>query len=52
MAIEPHILKSFDEALNTLHGQVSRMGVLAEHQLGRAIQALAERNDELAGNVV
>ena len=52
MATEPHIVKSFDEALGILHGQVSRMGVLAEHQLGRAIQALAERNDELASQVV
>ena len=52
MATDPHIVKSFDEALGILHGQVSRMGVLAEHQLGRAIQALADRNDELASQVV
>jgi len=52
MANEPHIVKSFDEALSILHGQVSRMGVLTEHQLGRSIQALADRDDELAGQVV
>jgi len=52
MATEPHIVKSFDEALGILHGQVSRMGVLAEHQLGRAIQALSDRNDEVASQVV
>ncbi len=50
--MEPHIVKSFDEALNTLHAQVSRMGVLAEHQLGLAVQALVDRNDELAGQIV
>ncbi|HVI51127.1 MAG TPA: phosphate signaling complex protein PhoU [Candidatus Sulfotelmatobacter sp.] len=52
MANEPHIVKSFDEALRILHGQVSRMGVLTEHQLGRSIHALAERDDEMAGQVV
>jgi len=50
--MEPHIVKSFDEALNVLHQQVSRMGALAEHQLTLAIEALVSRNDDLAHKII
>jgi phosphate transport system protein len=47
-----HIVKSFDEDLRQLHDNVIRMGGAAESQLQRAVEALVQRNAELASEVV
>ena len=47
-----HIVKSYDEELKHLDGLIEQMGVLAERQLGRAMQALAGGDRELAREVV
>ncbi|MEX2008718.1 MAG: phosphate signaling complex protein PhoU [Dongiaceae bacterium] len=47
-----HIVKSFDDELKRLSQVIARMGGLAEAQLQRAIEALAERDAEAAAQVV
>ncbi|MGE5505383.1 MAG: phosphate signaling complex protein PhoU [Actinomycetota bacterium] len=47
-----HTVKSYDEELSHLAGIISRMGGIAEAQLAAALQALTERDAELAGRVV
>jgi phosphate transport system protein len=48
----PHILRDFDQAITNLKGEVIRMAAKARHNLERAIQALLERNKELANSVI
>ena len=47
-----HIVKSYDEELKDLNDTIARMGGLTEAQIARAIEALVERNPELAEAVV
>src|SRR5580698_10782037 len=51
MAAE-HIIKSYDEELNRLNKMIVEMGGLAESQLASAIDAVAQRDSELASRVV
>lgn len=48
----PHILRDFDQAITTLKAEVLKMAAKARHNLERAIQALMERNSELANSVI
>ena len=47
-----HIVKSFDSELKRLSQVIAEMGGLAEAQLQRAIEALAQRDAEAAAQVV
>jgi phosphate transport system protein len=47
-----HTVKSFDEELADLAGQIVQMGAYAEQQIAHAIQALVERDDDLALQVI
>lgn len=47
-----HIVKSFDSELSKLKDIVARMGGLAEAQIAAALQALTERDSDLAARVV
>jgi phosphate transport system protein len=47
-----HIARSYDEELRKLNNAIVEMGGLAEGQLSAAIQAVAERDSELAAHVV
>jgi phosphate transport system protein len=47
-----HTVKSFDEELSHLSNTIARMGGLAEAQLGAALQALGNRDSDLAVRVV
>ncbi|MEZ5670637.1 MAG: phosphate signaling complex protein PhoU [Alphaproteobacteria bacterium] len=47
-----HTVKAFDDELKALNHMVARMGGRAENQLNTAIQALVQRNAELASRVV
>jgi phosphate transport system protein len=47
-----HIVKGYDEELRRLSNTITEMGGLAESQLGAAIEAVQERDSELAANVV
>lgn len=47
-----HIVKSYDEELKRLNATLARMGGLAEHQLGAAIQSLVRRDEMLATSVI
>lgn len=47
-----HIVKAFDQELARLKSMIAEMGGLAEEQLGRALDALAQRNTELADAVI
>ena len=48
----PHIVKSFDIELGKLDEGLARMGGLAERQLAAAIEALDNRDSELASTVM
>lgn len=48
----PHILQDFDVALTALRAEVLAMGCKARHNLQRAIQALLERDSDLANSVI
>jgi len=50
--MQQHILRDFDHAMNTLRGEVLTMAGLARLNLERAMQALFERNLELANAVI
>jgi phosphate transport system protein len=47
-----HIIKSYDEELRRLNNTITEMGGLAESQLATAIEAVVERDSELAATVV
>ena len=47
-----HIVKSYDEELHRLSKMVVEMGGLAESQLAAAIEAVQERDSELAARVI
>ncbi len=47
-----HILRDFDQAISTLRVEVLTMAAKARHNLERAIQALLDRNVELANAVI
>ena len=47
-----HLVRSFDEDLNRLQGLITRMGGLAERHVAQAIEALVERDDVKALEVV
>jgi len=47
-----HTVRSFDEELTELTGQLVRMGAHAEQQIALALRALVERDDELAEQVI
>lgn len=48
----PHILKDFDNAIATIKREVLNMAAQTRHNLERSIQALFERNIELANSVI
>src|SRR5215469_18522688 len=47
-----HIIKSYDEELRRLNSIITEMGGLAESQLAAAIDAVVQRDTELAARVV
>jgi phosphate transport system protein len=47
-----HIVKAFDEDLESIRNLIAQMGGMAEDQLGRAIDALTRRDTELAERVI
>jgi phosphate transport system protein len=47
-----HVVRGYDEELRRLNNMITEMGGLAESQLGAAIEAVVERDSELAANVV
>jgi phosphate transport system protein len=47
-----HIVKSFDEELKRLSNLLARMGGLVEAQIATAIQAVAQRDGDLASGVI
>ena len=47
-----HIVKAFDEELQTLKNMLARMGGLAEEELARAIDAISRRDGALADQVI
>jgi len=51
MAAE-HIIKAYDQELDLLNNTIAQMGGLAEAQLAEAIEAVVERDAELAGRTV
>ena len=47
-----HIVSAFDEDLRRISSRIAEMGGLAEEQLGSAIEALQNRDSELASEVI
>src|SRR5471030_1568687 len=47
-----HILKRFDEDLEKLNATINEMGGLTESQLARALEALRERDTDIAEKVI
>ena len=47
-----HMIKSYDEELRRLNNTITEMGGLAESQLATAIEAVNERDSDLAASVV
>ena len=47
-----HIIKSYDEELRRLDKTITEMGGLAENQLATAIEAVVQRDSDLAASVV
>src|ERR1700710_827960 len=47
-----HIVKSYEEELNSLAAECTRMGGLTEAQVADAVTAVVKRNQELAAAVV
>lgn len=52
MNSSPHILRDFDQSISSLKGEVLSMAAKARHNLERSIQALLDRNMELANSVI
>lgn len=49
---QPHIIKSYDEELDRLTGEIVRMGELAIYQLGAAMDVLERRDSRAAERVI
>ena len=49
---QEHIVRSFDQELETINGSVLRMGGMAEAQLANAVDALSRRDPERANRVI
>jgi phosphate transport system protein len=47
-----HIVSAFDQDLQAISSRIAEMGGLAEEQLGSAIEALQNRDSELAAEVI
>ncbi len=47
-----HIVSAFDQDLQAISSRIAEMGGLAEEQLGSAIEALQNRDSELASEVI
>ena len=47
-----HIVKSFEDELNSLTAECARMGGLTEAQVADAVTAVVKRNQDLAASVV
>jgi phosphate transport system protein len=47
-----HIVRSYEEDLNSLTAEVARMGGLAEAQIADALTAVTRRNQDLAAQVI
>ena len=47
-----HIVSAFDDDLRAISSRIAEMGGLAEEQLGQAIEALANRDSEMAEEVI
>jgi phosphate transport system protein len=47
-----HIIKSYDEELHRLNNMIAEMGGLTESQLAAAIEAVVQRDSDLAARVV
>ncbi|MGZ6013856.1 MAG: phosphate signaling complex protein PhoU, partial [Caulobacteraceae bacterium] len=47
-----HIVKSYEDELNSLAAECARMGGLCEAQVADAVNAVVKRNQELASSVV
>lgn len=47
-----HIVRSFDDELRELSAGLSKMGGLAEEQLAKALEAVEQRDDRLADEVI
>jgi phosphate transport system protein len=47
-----HTVRSYDDELAHLSNLIARMGGIAESQLASALQALAQRDSDLAGRIV
>jgi phosphate transport system protein len=47
-----HIVKAYDDDLQTLHDLIRHMGELTVNQITRAIQSISERNDQMAHEVI
>ncbi|MEM7686018.1 MAG: PhoU domain-containing protein, partial [Pseudomonadota bacterium] len=47
-----HIVTAFDADLRAISARISEMGGLAEEQLGSSIEALRERDSELAEEII
>ncbi len=47
-----HTVTAFEDELKALDGKIAQMGGLAEHLLGRAIDALEKRDPELAAQTI
>jgi len=52
MNTSPHILRDFDHAISSLKSEVLKMAAKTRLNLERAMQALMERNRELANSVI
>ncbi len=52
MALQEHIVASFDEELNDLALKIAEMGGIAEQQVGDSIAALSRRDADLAQRVI
>jgi phosphate transport system protein len=47
-----HIVKAYDEDLNTLHDLIYHMGELTVKQINKALQSILEQNDHMATEVI
>ncbi len=47
-----HVMKGYDDELRRLNNIITEMGGLAESQLAAAIDAVVERDSDLAASVV
>lgn len=50
--LSQHIVSAFDEDMRTITSKISEMGGLVEEQLANVIEAVARRDDGLAGQVI